>query len=255
VRLVKVRNPWGTEGYHGPWSDESDMWTDELRAEVDLVSDKRDGFFYMAIEDAMKGFDWTTISHDVEGWNLSTFLVLDDDMSTAGNNPYAEGNVSGHNLTIRSDVAQTIYVQVNTWDTRSMPRSCLSWNTWHMAKSDKLGTKGFYYGQLAFKPYQIEAGESVDLLAAMNWNDGEQARDFSVTVWGEAGPVTITHSDGLESASLPVVPPRGDSPDPEPVDPEPEPVDPEPVDPEPVDPEPVDPEPIAEKKKWMKKFD
>lgn len=219
----------------------------------------------MAIEDAMKGFDWTTISHDVEGWSLSTFLVLDDDMSTAGNNPYATGNVSGHNLKITSDVAQTIYVQVNTWDTRSMPRSCISYDTWHMAKSDKLGNKGFYYGQAAYKPYKIAAGESIDLLAAMNWNDGKQARDFSVTVWGEAGPVTITHADGLASAALPVVPPRGDAPepvDPEPVDPEPvdpEPVDPEPVDPEPVDPEPVDPEPVdpepVEKKKWMQKFD
>ena len=116
---------------------------------------------------------------------------------------------------------------------------------------------------MAYKPYQIAAGESIDILAAMNWNDGMQARDFSVTVWGESAPVSITHNDGLSSAALPVVPPRGDSPvDPEPVDPEPvdpEPVDPEPVDPEPVDPEPVDPEPVdpvpEEKSKWMKKFD
>ena len=27
VRLLKVRNPWGTEEYKGPWSDSSRLWT------------------------------------------------------------------------------------------------------------------------------------------------------------------------------------------------------------------------------------
>ena len=31
VRLVKMRNPWGLEEYHGPYSDSSDLWTPELR--------------------------------------------------------------------------------------------------------------------------------------------------------------------------------------------------------------------------------
>lgn len=34
VRLVKLRNPWGSERYTGPWSDNSDLWTDALRAEA-----------------------------------------------------------------------------------------------------------------------------------------------------------------------------------------------------------------------------
>ena len=49
VQLVKMRNPWGSEGYSGPWSDGSSEWTDELKAEVDLVQDTRDGFFWIDI--------------------------------------------------------------------------------------------------------------------------------------------------------------------------------------------------------------
>ena len=29
--LIKVRNPWGTERYAGPYSDYSELWTDDLR--------------------------------------------------------------------------------------------------------------------------------------------------------------------------------------------------------------------------------
>lgn len=28
TRLVKIRNPWGEEGYKGAWSDNSNKWTE-----------------------------------------------------------------------------------------------------------------------------------------------------------------------------------------------------------------------------------
>ena len=31
IQLVKIRNPWGMERYHGDYSDNSDKWTDDLR--------------------------------------------------------------------------------------------------------------------------------------------------------------------------------------------------------------------------------
>jgi hypothetical protein len=29
--LLKMRNPWGSEGYSGPWNDKDPRWTDELK--------------------------------------------------------------------------------------------------------------------------------------------------------------------------------------------------------------------------------
>ena len=34
-RLVQMRNPWGEETFNGTWSDASEIWTDELRAQAD----------------------------------------------------------------------------------------------------------------------------------------------------------------------------------------------------------------------------
>jgi len=30
-KLLKMRNPWGTELYSGPWNDKDPRWTDELK--------------------------------------------------------------------------------------------------------------------------------------------------------------------------------------------------------------------------------
>ena len=58
-RLVKIRNPWGTEKFKGAWSDNSALWTQKLMDEVGLKKNMKDGIFYMAIEDYAKQFEET----------------------------------------------------------------------------------------------------------------------------------------------------------------------------------------------------
>ena len=48
-RLVKMRNPWGNETYHGPWSDSSDKWTDDLLDEAGHEI-SNNGIFFMPVE-------------------------------------------------------------------------------------------------------------------------------------------------------------------------------------------------------------
>ena len=47
---MHMRNPWGHEIYKGDWSDDSGMWTEELKEEADFYL-KDDGIFYISIED------------------------------------------------------------------------------------------------------------------------------------------------------------------------------------------------------------
>ena len=68
VKLIKVRNPWGREKYHGPWSDESELWTPKLAKEVDLKKDNRDGIFWIDIATYIKHFYRTNISYDATEW-------------------------------------------------------------------------------------------------------------------------------------------------------------------------------------------
>ena len=56
IRLVRMRNPWGHTEWNGDWSDESDIWPDELRHMI-IPNGKDDGDFWICYEDVIKYFD------------------------------------------------------------------------------------------------------------------------------------------------------------------------------------------------------
>ena len=77
VRLVKIRNPWGSEKWRGDYSDSSSLMTQDVRDQLDHRTDN-DGVFYISLADYKRYFDNTTINYDVEGWGYDYFLALDD---------------------------------------------------------------------------------------------------------------------------------------------------------------------------------
>jgi calpain-15 len=60
VRLVQLRNPWGTGEWTGDWGDKSDMWTKhpDVAKHVGFV-DADDGAFWMSYEDFLA--NWTEV--------------------------------------------------------------------------------------------------------------------------------------------------------------------------------------------------
>lgn len=55
-RIVQVRNPWGKTEWNGDWSDQSDKWTPEAIAQVNM-EEKDDGKFWMSYKDFLRVFD------------------------------------------------------------------------------------------------------------------------------------------------------------------------------------------------------
>ena len=53
--LIKVRNPWGAREWEGPWSDDSPLWTPELRKFFGCKS-KNDGIFWIDISNFFTHF-------------------------------------------------------------------------------------------------------------------------------------------------------------------------------------------------------
>lgn len=53
VRLVRLRNPWGCYSWKGDWSDESDLWTPELR-DLLMPHGASDGVFWISFDDVLK---------------------------------------------------------------------------------------------------------------------------------------------------------------------------------------------------------
>lgn len=52
-RLLKLRNPWGHYSWKGDWSDESEIWTDELRDTL-MPHGASEGVFWISFEDVLK---------------------------------------------------------------------------------------------------------------------------------------------------------------------------------------------------------
>ena len=48
-------------------------------------------------------------------------------------------------------------------------------------------------GDKYFPKMYLEAGESVTIEVEFNWNRPGITKDWSVTAWGESGPVSVTH--------------------------------------------------------------
>ena len=76
VRLLKIRNPWGTNEWLGDWSDGSKKWTSEFKATVGL-EEKEDGVFWMSYEDFIMFYTSTHICHIHDAYEFITkkFLV------------------------------------------------------------------------------------------------------------------------------------------------------------------------------------
>ena len=54
VQLVQLRNPWGDFEWKGNWSDNSDLWTDDIKKQLNYSDDE--GLFYMGWEDMCSYF-------------------------------------------------------------------------------------------------------------------------------------------------------------------------------------------------------
>lgn len=52
-RLLKLRNPWGHYSWKGDWSDDSDLWTDELRDTL-MPHGASEGVFWISFEDVLR---------------------------------------------------------------------------------------------------------------------------------------------------------------------------------------------------------
>ena len=60
LRLLKVRNPWGSQKWTGIWSDSSTVWTDDLVAELGSTIGEP-GVFFIQLEDFLMNFTTTNV--------------------------------------------------------------------------------------------------------------------------------------------------------------------------------------------------
>ena len=55
TKLIKIRNPWGSEWYEGPWSDSGNKWTEKYKEEAGYV-DSDDGLWFISDSEYLTSF-------------------------------------------------------------------------------------------------------------------------------------------------------------------------------------------------------
>ncbi|XP_011503492.1 PREDICTED: calpain-D-like [Ceratosolen solmsi marchali] len=68
IRLLRLRNPWGHYSWKGEWSDDSPIWTIQLR-EMLMPHGASDGVFWISFDDVLRYFDCIDICKTRVGWS------------------------------------------------------------------------------------------------------------------------------------------------------------------------------------------
>lgn len=69
MRLVQLRNPWGDFEWKGDWSDSSDLWTDEIKKQVEY--NDAEGLFWMSFKDVCYYFSRIQICNINDDYHYS----------------------------------------------------------------------------------------------------------------------------------------------------------------------------------------
>ena len=80
----------------------------------------------MDIDTYLAEFSLTKINYNVDGWSHDYHLQINDNSSGKGKAPWCGTDCTAHKIFIRSEVAQDVYINLNTWDSRGQPDSCKS---------------------------------------------------------------------------------------------------------------------------------
>lgn len=65
---MNLRNPWGGFEWDGDWSDNSPLWTEEMKNLVKPNLEGNDGTFWMSFEDFVANFDSLDVCR-VRNWD------------------------------------------------------------------------------------------------------------------------------------------------------------------------------------------
>lgn len=229
TKLIKVRNPHGKDSYTGAWSDsDTKSWDSIPAAEKNelYVNDEDDGVFFMEYGTYYVSFNNTSITFDVSDWHFAYYLRTND--SGIGSYPgemcaRREENVEGclkYFFPIKSQIDQTIYVTANIWKQDRRAAVCKPTRKvdniidiydeaapLHTLKPEAFMAKyksgrmaPFNDGSMQLSPISIKAGEVVTIMTEFDFREDVRnliPNDWSVTVWGDKGPLEIDEEDLL----------------------------------------------------------
>jgi len=121
MRMLKTRNPWGTNKYDGPWSEKSADWTPEYRKQADNYGTDNIGDIWLPLDIWSDDYADLSVNLFRDDWKITTvegadfkYDVLWGDLNTW--------------LTIDNPVEQEVVMECYQNDQRMFPDHCESEN-------------------------------------------------------------------------------------------------------------------------------
>lgn len=71
-KLIKMRNPWGSNEYDGPWSEKSSLWTADYRKQANGYTNANIGEFFIPIENWLDDYTSLSVNYHQE-WHEESF--------------------------------------------------------------------------------------------------------------------------------------------------------------------------------------
>ena len=195
TKLVRIRNPWGSETYHGDWSDDSDKWTEQFKQEAGYVK-ADDGMWFMNASNYHESFYFTSANPDVQGQKLAYKAFFD------------LGTSHSEQITIQSPVDQKVYISAYNYNSQHFDNGNCNDNNWESSywiTHDRDNSwKSFKYQAYHADTINMTAGESFNMKTEVSWSAEDLVpHDFSIVVWSTVEPVTLTVGDNHSSQSFP----------------------------------------------------
>lgn len=145
----------------------------------------------MTISDYLNQVESTYINFDITDWHEVHHLMLDD---TRSNDQYKRFKVK---LELTSDVDQTVYFNVYTWDKRGFADICATSRFKHSFFAHTEG-EACKYGASETIALEMTAGQR--MVPETYWSfDDYEAKDWSMVVWAPGPLGKLTVKEGYES--------------------------------------------------------
>lgn len=173
-QLVKVRNPWGSEKYSGPFSDDSSKWTAAWKKEAGWV-DADDGKFFMPVDVFKRAY--------------TTYVTLMyQDWKTARKEVNETGKV--HNFSFTASVSEDIYLTLDFQNERQIPAGCPKPDVFFNMYIDggkpvAISTQTSY----GVSKYTTTAGKKTKFVV-YNWADASATSNFVLSAYSQHGSIT-----------------------------------------------------------------
>lgn len=193
-KLIQMRNPWGLSKYTGPWSEHSDLWTEEWKQQADLANANQ-GEFWVPLNEWRTDYAEAFNTHYREDWIISSIEGNPKDFESSG-------QVSQW-LKFDTKEDQHVIVECTQWNARLFTPGCANDYTpqqygflvYHsdMSQVNSSPSMGMCDGGAINMP-SLKAGSYIVRVVNFNGSDGGRDQIWKLRTFGDKEQVALSNT-------------------------------------------------------------